>query len=672
MLQEENKAGTHLKVGSLEVLQDFTGAGVQRIINRIDQTAQSVSTLAGEVDRSYREAVSDNKITPTEKKQLKKQWNEIQQTYAAILATAETKHLSTDPIIIAYSNAYNELIAYLSLIDLFGDMSSTTEIASAEEMETHYNDYFSLQTYAQAIINGTKELNSLDDPGEEGQSAWYKNVLYVYRNGTWVKANTESYLGIYNEYQSPQNDGSYFLAGTNFSDVLINTIKAEGKTLTANGKKIAVRRTYKRGYIYLTDNGLWKTISDKNDWRYIVSLLDLSNVGVEPPPALTGIVSNSVDYAYLSIAYTMPTVARPGNYVVWGSHDTDLYKKGAIYKYNGEIWEYQDPKKSSSYSMYMTALTDIAKTTDSEDANFFTEIYANTIIANQAVIKSLFTQKIVLSKTGTFESEEFSVKTGFRLGGSGDFSCRNGTFHGDLDCGKLIISHNYTIPIPDKSWHLPYYHEIADFLWDYGARRSDISCTGTYGLAPLVNIGIRNYEHTHYVKYWTYRKLSQINPNFIYTQPLPSDYDYQDYIETYDSWKGTLYINGAAFTINDEYRTVEKIGDWYSGAAHYSLCTLEKTTVYTPGSAARSVLPIDPSPTPSVPDIYFVYNYVAENLPELKQPIDTRHRFNVDVSIDADAVQWTMQFVDIPTSLESWMPVGTVWNDNGTLKIKQS
>lgn len=141
------------------------------------------------------------------------------------------------------------------------------------------------QARSQISADAIRTLSSLDEPGTEGEIATYRGNVYVY-HGAWTKANAQGYLGVYmNDAPTPLAD-CFFLAGATFSDS-VGLLTNKGVLTVKNGLVLGVTRKYKKGSVYLCENGVtWSEITDKNDWRYIIATNDQYEIGGEISPGL--------------------------------------------------------------------------------------------------------------------------------------------------------------------------------------------------------------------------------------------------------------------------------------------------------------------------------------------------------------------------------------------------
>lgn len=152
-LKEDNKAEYKLKVGSLEVLGDVTGSGIQTIRRKINAVEQSVSTVIEKTNNYWKAIATDNIITPDEKKNLKRDWNQIDQTYAALMEIAEEKAQEESVPVQELTAAYEDLKDYIFIqTKLFDDMTTNTEVESSIVFNSKFSTFYDKQYKAQSFL----------------------------------------------------------------------------------------------------------------------------------------------------------------------------------------------------------------------------------------------------------------------------------------------------------------------------------------------------------------------------------------------------------------------------------------------------------------------------------------------------------------------------------------
>lgn len=195
MLKRDNQSEKHLVLGSLEVLGKINGPGVVEVRRKIDSLANAQSTAQAQLNDYWTKIASDSIVSPAEKKTLKKEWQQIEQVYAAIKTEVEGTFLESIDEWKNYKKSYEDLNNYLfNVLKIFDNMNSDTTLPDAQEFLDYYNDYYSKQQLMQnAIING--KVDEVEDKIDEitenipPYMGHYRGVYY-----TWDKliADAES------------------------------------------------------------------------------------------------------------------------------------------------------------------------------------------------------------------------------------------------------------------------------------------------------------------------------------------------------------------------------------------------------------------------------------------------------------------------------------------------
>lgn len=492
-LKQINQAENQLVVGGIKVLGSLEGPGVTSIKQNINSLSTSVQTV-GQKQQDYFSSIADDTIiTPGEKKTLKKEWNTIQQTYASIIELAKERDLDDTVNFINLKTRYNELYAYLfTELKVFDNMSENTTIPNTRTFTETYNNYYGQELICQNLLaseSGTlvvRQLESLDSPGSPNEIAIHKGQLYRYNDtaAKWEYISTGNYVGILASVPDPIMD-NYFLAGVDI--VLNHAIKVTGKVLRSSKNKVfQIKKTYKKGLIYIyTENG-WTPILDKNDYRYIIATNDLLKIGEDVSP---GIESIARQPKYFSTCNSLPEDYKNKDFFVYsgdtktiqyGDGQETLFIHGELYQFNAPTWTKLESSDPANNQQFMTALTDLLIVHEATEG-YFTSVLVKNLIANEAFIKSLATQIITLSqdpnnpgKTGIIQSDNYESsngETGFRLDydGTAKFNgntiisgqCNIGekaTFFGNIitpafSVAPITVSKIYSNPIDYSKWN---------------------------------------------------------------------------------------------------------------------------------------------------------------------------------------------------------------------------
>lgn len=492
-LKQINQAENQLVVGGIKVLGSLEGPGVTSIKQNINSLSTSVQTV-GQKQQDYFSSIADDTIiTPGEKKTLKKEWNTIQQTYASIIELAKERDLDDTVNFINLKTRYNELYAYLfTKLKVFDNMSENTTIPNTRTFTETYNNYYGQELICQNLLaseSGTlvvRQLESLDSPGSPNEIAIHKGQLYRYNDtaAKWEYISTGNYVGILASVPDPIMD-NYFLAGVDI--VLNHAIKVNGKVLRSSKNKVfQIKKTYKKGLIYIYNENGWTPILDKNDYRYIIATNDLLKIGEDVSPGLESIARQP---KYFSTCNTLPEDYKNKDFFVYsgdtktiqyGDGQETLFIHGELYQFNAPTWTKLESSDPANNQQFMTALTDLLIVHEATEG-YFTSVLVKNLIANEAFIKSLATQIITLSqdpnnpgKTGIIQSDNFESsngKAGFRLDYDGTVKfngntiisgqCNIGekaTFFGNIitpafSVAPITVSKIYSNPIDYFKWN---------------------------------------------------------------------------------------------------------------------------------------------------------------------------------------------------------------------------
>lgn len=164
MLKRDNQSEKHLVVGSLEVIGEITNSGIKTIKRTVNSLNTSVSEQMVKVEDYWTNIASDKTVTPEEKKTLKKEWNSIESTFAAIYQSIRGSEVEGSETWREYKESYDKLEDYLfNQIKVFDRMTDNTLI-DPEEFSAAYESYYSnLQKMQIAIMEGigTKTVNTV-------------------------------------------------------------------------------------------------------------------------------------------------------------------------------------------------------------------------------------------------------------------------------------------------------------------------------------------------------------------------------------------------------------------------------------------------------------------------------------------------------------------------------
>ena len=151
MLQQNDRSGEKLVVGSLEVIQEFKSSGLTRIESKIDMLDNQMTTEHLKTNDYWSALSNDCILTPVEKKTLKTNLEAEATQYAAIMAEAEKAKAKNTKEVKEYDSYYKTFLNYIyNQLHCFDDMSANTEINDKETFNKMFAD---LQKYKQAAID---------------------------------------------------------------------------------------------------------------------------------------------------------------------------------------------------------------------------------------------------------------------------------------------------------------------------------------------------------------------------------------------------------------------------------------------------------------------------------------------------------------------------------------
>lgn len=443
-LDELNHAGEAGVFGSLRVLGDVNSKNIQ-LIKRDVSVLQNVSTKMNyKLDKYWTSLSDDGIITAPEKLSLKKEWDAIVQTHAALLAQATAKALISTSYWQDYQDAYEDLYELLYVTEkLFDNMEVDTTISDVDNFNTIFNDYYYAEQFVQlAIVSGLidklglRGLENLEEEGTEGELAFYRGELYQYHSDAWVRIGTETYLGVITTHVQQldeASEGQYFLAGGVFQ--YESALYANDEVLIANNEPIMLVFSTVVGNLYYFDGTGWELAAD-DDPRYVAILADYINLMGKVPLLLEEKIDDVVREPtngpqYKGVSNTIPTPVKKGDWFVYsGTTVGTTWIKDRIYRYDGEAWEFLDPDNDGNSRYYMSALQDILALEEAGDG-YFSTLFCNAFFANKASINALKVQTIYLYDTGAIQSQDETYvpeTVGLRIDAAGNIDA-NGDTH---------------------------------------------------------------------------------------------------------------------------------------------------------------------------------------------------------------------------------------------------
>ena len=507
-LKQANHAGEHGVYGSLEVLGDVQSKNIRQIKRTVDMIQYENVRTESKIDNYWSKLSDDGKITPIEKKILKKEWESIAQSYAALLYQAGERGLAGTDWWNDYAQTYEGLRTYLYVtLGLFDDMEVTTVLSDREGFNEQFSSYYYSERMTQTRITSNlnddyfvKILVSFDDEGSEGEVRVFHGRFYQYTGGKWVIQGGE-YLGVFDDIADELlyiQEGQFFLASDNFSitePLYTNgeVLYVNGQWLFTNGTSLDCEELYTNGEqlytngeplftfgtpgtgnhnftankVYYYQNAAWHEAAE-NDWRYFTCMADYSNLTGHFPGVVQDEIINVVDESgkfnpvgerYLGISATVPQNARDGQFFVYsGTNHTAggvNWQYSKIYKYvegASPAWQFLDATQPQNQEYYMSCLEDVLSLHDITDG-YFATLFANSFFGNQAALNSLSVRTIILDTNGSITSKKTEfintelIKSGFKIDADGNIWANQNTYIGGtlIVAGSGIIGNTVTI-----------------------------------------------------------------------------------------------------------------------------------------------------------------------------------------------------------------------------------
>lgn len=454
---ECNMADQALIVKSLKVLENIDGGGIREIRQSVEAVQKNAIAMVKQQDEYWKDLSADGVISAVEKQGLKREMENIRQSYSAVTQQAASFGY-TNPILQDYVRTYEKLRSYLyDTLKLFDNMSEDTPIEDREYFNTLFSNYFFLENFILlAITKGVLDtlqfrvLESLNEPGEEGETGLYHGGLYQYTDGRWKSVTTGAYKGARSELPGEEED-AFFLVSETF--VMTDTLIVNDTELLVNGDTLGITHSYFKGYIYYCQNGIWNIEEDKTNWRYAAAFADVINVTGELPQ----IFQDSIDdlqqqidaqyailhgdivevsqeiegkvFKYLGGKNTVPVNPNEGDFFTWTGGNADPWYKGKVYQRRNGAWDMLDPTESANRSYYMMALQDVLATSVTGEG-YFSTIFANAFFANDATLQSLSTRTIYLRQGGYIQSDNtgyIAQTQGLRIDYDGNIDANQNT-----------------------------------------------------------------------------------------------------------------------------------------------------------------------------------------------------------------------------------------------------
>ena len=483
---ENNMADQALVVKRLTVLESAEGGAFKEIKQNVEAVRKQTNVISRQQEEYWKTLSDDGIITPIEKQSLLRESKNIDRSFAAITQQAATLGIAS-AILDDYVDTYDALHAYLfTTLKLFDDMQSETQIDDRDTFNQYFSSYYFSENFVLLAITAGildtidfRVLQSLTEPGEEGETAIYHGALYQYVNGQWKNVTTGAYKGPRTELPADEEE-AFFIVSESFT--MSESLIVNDEELLVNSDTLLVTHTYLKGYIYYFQAGTWHPEWDKTNWRYAAAFADVLNITGELPQifqdGLDAIQAN-LDAAVLTLedeiaakqgqytiiggemvliddllpqiiddyneqqteidskvshlpVYFGGTSVAPGNpqegdfYLFTGSGENNC----KVRRYHNAAWEWLDPSNTNYRNYYMMALEDILANSGAGTATF-SNAFAQNFWAACANMNTLDVQTIFLRNNGAIQSSNLTYSeedVGLRIDSDGNIDA-NGNTH---------------------------------------------------------------------------------------------------------------------------------------------------------------------------------------------------------------------------------------------------
>ena len=440
---ERNMADQALIVKSLKVLDKIEGGGVTEIRRDVEAVRQQQQVQNKQQEKYWEDLSSDGIVSAVEKQSLLREMENITRSEAAITAQAATLGY-TGRILQDFIDTYGDLRDYLYVtLKLFDNMSEDSAIDDRDTFNTYFSNYYFEENFVLLAITAGildtlnfRVLESLNEPGEEGETAIYRGGIYQYVNGAWKSVTTGAYKGPRDAL--PDNEeGAFFIVSDDFT--MTDVLYVNDEELYVNNDTLGILHTYDKGMIYYCKQGAWYIEENTSDWKYAAAFADVINITGELPglfqdaidnlqSQLDGKISNLP--VYYGATSTIPANPNEGDFFCFSGTSYGDWVKSKVYVYRSGVWVGLDPMDTANRNYYMQALEDILAMNVSTNG-YFAAIFASAFFANDATLQSLSVRIIKLRTGGSIQSEKtpYSSQTqGLLIDADGNIDA-NGNTH---------------------------------------------------------------------------------------------------------------------------------------------------------------------------------------------------------------------------------------------------
>lgn len=342
-------------------------------------------------------------------------------------------------------------------------------------------------------------------------------------------------------------------------------------------------------------------------------------------------------------------VVQTRDYILYVGTTTEQYKKGHVYQYNGIFWA-----EDNSNEHMMATLDSMLPLFDSaENEEFFAKAFIEKLVANTALIDRLFTRILTIRADGQLVSEDYiEGESGFCLKNitvgnkrKGFFEVTDGVFRGNIETGPMFLSNEKqgeeTFTIESGKTVEQFYNEL-------------IGRGYFYSESPSSQI---TYNNNSYIGYKVEVKEEEISSDLYFENILVDIYFENTW--GYDSFGNWTVIR------TDTYRVIETVQCQKKHLMYKRFLKFGEVEILNESKTRTVFVNKNYSRTTYVnnhPDFSDRYHTDDDPMPAFSTiPYDT--------AITTGGGK-TFLLRDLPNGSSSSMPKGTIYHENGVLKVK--
>jgi len=343
-------------------------------------------------------------------------------------------------------------------------------------------------------------------------------------------------------------------------------------------------------------------------------------------------------------------VVQTRDYILYVGTSTERFTKGHVYQYNGIFWE-----EDTNNEHMMATLDSMLPLFDGvETEEFFAKAFIEKLVANTAFIDRLFARILTIRSDGMLVSEDYvEGESGFCLKNitvnnkkKGFFEVTDGVFRGNIETGPMFLSNEkqaeQTITIEAG--------KTVEQLYDY-----------------LVNLGILYKESPSSLV--TYNGTNYVGFKIVISEEVISSEFYSDRVMTRMQSVPTWGYNSEGI-----YTVL-----YWTDYREFELLQCQKQKVrYKRSLKYGDTFILDETRDRTVyrEKKYSYENYAGDHYPSSRSshgdnddPMPTFSTISYDSVITTGGGK-TLLLRDLPNGVSSSMPAGTIYHENGILKVK--